>query len=170
MDEKNLPWCPRCASPFIWEETHLVCRKCGLQYYINPRPCNAVILENRKGEILLVKRKFDPFAGMWDLPGGFINPGETAEDSVVREIREELGVTVSSFRYLSSYADRYLFGGLNYHTVCLVYAARMDNAILQAGDDITEASFFPKDKIPYGEIAFAGLRKALRTYIKETTR
>jgi ADP-ribose pyrophosphatase YjhB (NUDIX family) len=50
----------------------LACANCSLSYYLNPKPCTAVILVNDKGEYLLVERAVDPVKGYWDLPGGFV--------------------------------------------------------------------------------------------------
>ncbi len=62
MEPKDFyKFCPKCGEKLIAQkENFLRCEKCGFHFYINPLPCNAVIIENEKGEIMLVKRKFDP--------------------------------------------------------------------------------------------------------------
>ncbi len=171
MDEQSLGYCPKCASAFRkGPENSLVCESCGFKYFVNPRPCNAVIIENNTGEILLVKRKIDPKKGMWDLPGGFMAVNETAEESLVREAREELNAHITSCRYIASYPDRYLYEGVNYHTLCFVYVARIEETPLQPKDDVASFQFFAKNKLPFDGIAFEGLKEALKTYVKETTR
>ena len=64
------------------------CPTCDFIDYANPKSCaGALIVE--EGKVLLAKRRCEPFKGMWDLPGGFIESGESAEQAVVREILEE---------------------------------------------------------------------------------
>lgn len=165
MEEEWLSFCPYCGTKYekIKTNPHL-CGYCHREYYINPHPCNAVIAENSKGEILFVRRRDEPKKGMWDLPGGFMNLMETAEDSVRREIEEELGVKLKTFSYFSSASDRYLYKGINYHTLCFFYIARIDGP-MKANDDITSFSFIPKDEIAYDEIAFDGIKRVLKEYL-----
>ena len=162
MDEINFPFCPKCAHPVIHRGHFTHCEKCGADFYVNPRPCNAIIITNSKGEILLTKRAFDPAAGLWDLPGGFIDIGETAEESVVREGREELGVTLEHIHYLCSGPDRYLFKGVNYHTLGFVFTARIAAGQTPTPhDDVAELCFFAPQHIPAQELACPILRSTI---------
>ena len=88
-------FCPKCGTKAERKLHNLLsCPNCGYDFYINPASTNAAILENPKGEILLVKRKFDPMKGHLDLPGGFVEIGESLEASTIREIKEELGLDI----------------------------------------------------------------------------
>src|SRR2546429_4988501 len=58
-------------------------------------PCVGAIITDRSGRLLLIKRRNEPGAGLWSLPGGRIEPGEADEQAVVRETREETGLTVT---------------------------------------------------------------------------
>jgi ADP-ribose pyrophosphatase YjhB (NUDIX family) len=67
------------------------CRRCGWTYYGNPVPaCAAVVLS--AGRLLLARRARPPYAGMWDLPGGFLEAGEEPLGALRRELREEIRV------------------------------------------------------------------------------
>ncbi len=57
-------------------------------------PCVGAIVRDEAGRLLLIQRGHDPGAGLWSLPGGRIEPGETDEQALVREMREETGLTV----------------------------------------------------------------------------
>lgn len=155
-------YCPVCGNGFKKGKHKLICVKCGFEYYNNPKPCNGVILVNPKNEILLVKRKDDPKRGFWDLPGGFVDGGENIEESVVREIKEELGIEISSFKYLGSLSDNYLYQGVDWPTVGLIFKAEIRKQDFKIADDITEYKYFPLDKIPYEEIAFESVKKILQ--------
>ncbi|MBI2051810.1 NUDIX domain-containing protein [Candidatus Roizmanbacteria bacterium] len=158
-------FCPKCAKKLSKKDKNLyVCRNCGLHLHENPRPTNGVIFENNKGEVLLVRRKFPPKKGYWDLPGGFVDIGETMEDALRREVKEELGIDVKKFAYLTSRYDRYLYKGQNYYTLGFVFVAKIPNQILKLADDVSEAKFFPKDKIPLSRLAFKSIKEVLRDY------
>lgn len=85
--------CPHCATS---AEQPLVCERCSWRWYANPRPAAAVLLEREGTEpaILLLKRAVDPGRGGWDLPAGYLDPGESFEMAARREAREESGLEV----------------------------------------------------------------------------
>ncbi len=76
-----------------------VCRRCGWTYYGNPVPA-AVGALVRGGRLLLGRRAGPPYEGTWDLPGGFLEAGETPERALRRELWEELGIRVGRLRLL----------------------------------------------------------------------
>lgn len=86
--------CPHCAGD---DEQPLVCDRCGWRWFSNPRPAAAVLLERSHDgatELLLLRRAVEPGAGAWDLPAGYLDPGESFELGAVREAREESGIEV----------------------------------------------------------------------------
>jgi NADH pyrophosphatase NudC (nudix superfamily) len=159
-------YCPKCKTKTKLQHDRLFnCSNCKLHFYLSPYLTNAVILENKNKEILLVKRKFDPKKGWWDLPGGFVENNETIEQSIHREIKEELNIQISNLRYISSSTDYYLFKDINYPTICMIFAAVMKTENIQPQDDISDFQFFPKNKIPYSRIAFVGLSLSIKKYL-----
>lgn len=167
MNEYN--FCPKCGGK-TEQKLHnlLICKVCGYNFYINPAPTSAVILENSKGEILLVKRKFEPKKGMLDLPGGFIEPGESIEVATRREIKEELGIEISDLSYFVSYPDYYFYQGMNIKTLGITYIAKIkDEAIIIPSDDVEDARFFNKKDLPLEKIAFENIKQALIDYIQK---
>ena len=85
----------------------LMCAECGFEFYQNPKTANAAIIENEKKEICMIRRAPEPFKGTWDLPGGFVEPEETLEESVRREIMEEIGIEASDIKYFASFTGKY---------------------------------------------------------------
>lgn len=158
--------CPKCGNKLRQEKEYLICEKCAFRLYINPVPCNAVIIENGNQEILLVLRRTEPQKGKWDLPGGFINPDEDFEESVKREIREELHVEVEILEYIGIYTDKYLYQEITYPTICTIVSARIISGNLQPDDDIAGLKFIPKEKVLNLELAFSGIRNGLRDYLQ----
>lgn len=162
-------YCPKCGNHSNKISFNLlVCPNCSYNFYINPAPTNALIIENEKGEILLAKRKFEPKKGFLDLPGGFIEVGESAEESSLREAKEELGVDITNIKYFSSYPDEYLYQGVLVKTLGLTLTANIkDNQAIIPTDDVEEVAFFKKDKIPFDKIAFESIKQGLRDYLKQ---
>lgn len=165
---KTYKFCPVCAGELKRVKEELfVCSQCDYNYYINPKPCNAIILENPEKKILLVKRKYPPQEGMWDLPGGFISVNESAEQSVIREVEEELGVTISNPSYFASGFDTYEYQGVLHATLGFLFTGKIGDETINPQDDISDYGFFSYLEIPYDEIAFSSVKHALKKYIQD---
>jgi len=107
----------------------------------------AVILD--QGRVVLVKRKFPPLAGEWSIPGGRLKIGETQREGVVREAREETGLTVDPVELLGVY-DRLLrdeAGRILYHYVLIDFLCRRIAGELQAGGDADDARWFSQEQL-----------------------
>ena len=132
------------------------CPACGFIHYRNPVPAAGVILTSRAG-VLMVRRAFDPAAGAWCLPAGFMEYGETPERCALRELREETGLTGSLGELFGVYTGT---DDPRVRAVLILYGAARLAGRLKPGDDAIEARFFPLDGLPR-PIAFAAHRQAL---------
>jgi 8-oxo-dGTP diphosphatase len=120
--------------------------------YDYPRPALTVdvvlLTREPRPRVLLIKRKSDPFAGAWALPGGFVDEGEKLADAARRELAEETGLAVTDLEqlYTAGDPDRDPRGW----TVSVVFLARVDGRKpkARAGDDASEARWFPLDALP----------------------
>lgn len=171
MDQKKaFKFCPRCGGTLsLPEGNRLSCLKCRYGLYINPLVTNGVIIENNDGDILLVKRACDPQKGQWDVPGGFIQPKESFDASVKRELMEELNVRIAIDRIIGIYTDTYLFDGVTNDTICIMVAAHIISGAITPDEDAEAFEFFSKKEILKQKIAFEGVRKGIEDYIKSTT-
>jgi len=141
-------FCSQCGNGlslrFTEGQDRLVCEKCGFIFYQNPVPAVAVILQ-QNSRILLVKRKFEPAAGDWSLPAGFIEWGEGPEQTAVRELKEETGLDI---------AVRNLYGVFpgnerpDHEILLVVYHGEILGGELQPGDDALEAGWFAFSQLP----------------------
>jgi len=129
--------------------THLVCPHCGKEItrYRNPFPTVDVIVRYKQG-IVLVDRKNPPFG--WAIPGGFMEYGESAENTAHRELEEETGLQLVNLELLTVRSDP--GRDPRFHTVTVVYTAD-GQGTLAAGDDAAHAEVFSLDRLP-AEIAF----------------
>ena len=95
-------FCPKCGSENFEINNALSrhCSDCGFTYYQNPRASTAGFILNSKGELLVVRRAKEPQKGTLDLPGGFVDNEETAEEGMIREIKEETGLEIKEVKYL----------------------------------------------------------------------
>ncbi|MBI2592419.1 NUDIX domain-containing protein [Candidatus Saccharibacteria bacterium] len=159
-------YCPRCGNNFENLTTHLKCASCELSFYINPKPCTAVVLVNNQDEYLLVERAVEPAKGYWDLPGGFVEENETFEENTAREVKEELGIIINkeTLHYIGSVTELYKYQGIDYPTLAAVFIARMPrNAQLRPADDVASYRFFSPDNLPMGKLAFEHMSIDLET-------
>ena len=139
----------------------MACPSCGYIQYINPAPA-AGILVRENDSILLVQRRFEPYRGLWVVPSGFIEYGETVRDTAIRELREETGleVAIDSLHTVESCRD-----DPRGNTVLVLYRGHAAGGELRAGDDAVDVGFFPLAELP--EIAFACQRRILAKLTSE---
>lgn len=154
--------CPYCGSEKIeWTDgTHrMVCSTCNKQFYINAAAAVVAIITNSKGEVLFTKRKHNPAKDMLDLPGGFVNLGEKAEDAVKREIKEELNINISNTQFSETFPNRYLFGGIVYFTLDMVFKCNVDDfSTITANDDISSYVFIAPQNIDIDAIGLESIK------------
>ena len=165
LSEKIKPfnYCPACGSGNISfaDMKKVSCRDCSFTYYHNVAAAVAAILEYND-KVVLIRRAKDPGRGKLDLPGGFVDPKESAEEAVKREIKEELKIDVRGPKYLGSYPNVYKYEGVTYRTCDLFFYSRIE--ALPTDLDRTEIEELilvdPLD-IPAGEIAFESTKVGL---------
>ena len=166
--DASITHCPQCGSQALsWPSPkHFTCADCGFVLYLNIAAAVAVIMECR-GKILFGVRKHEPQRGMLDLPGGFVDQGESAEEAARREVQEELGVAVHDMRYLFSFPNKYRYRGIEYDTLDLIFLARWDEApAVKAADDLEDALWVSHDAVEYDKIGFSSLSRAVRRYLE----
>ncbi|MGB9936423.1 MAG: NUDIX domain-containing protein [Methanobacterium sp.] len=120
--------------------------------YKNPSlTVDAVIIYENKF-IVLIKRKKDPYAGLWALPGGFVEYGETVENATIREVKEETGLEIELKGIVGVYSDpqRDPRG----HTVTICYLANCIGGELNADTDASDVQCILKEDIKDIKLAF----------------
>ena len=143
-------YCPCCGTSFFVVDSFKSkkCTQCGFVYYFNAAASTAAFITNQEGELLVAVRAKEPAKGTFDLPGGFVDLGETAEDALIREIFEETGLKVSNPVYLFSIPNIYPYSGLEIHTVDMFFEVKVDKTVpIRAADDVLELIWMKRKDI-----------------------
>jgi len=137
------------------------CQNCATIFYENPLPVVSTIVVNDAREVLLVKRKHEPYSGMWCLPIGFAESGENMDEAALRELKEETGIQGRIMRLIDvDTIDNYFYGSL----AIVTYEVKRVGGKLRPGDDAVDALYFPIKKLP--PLAWSSNDKAIRLYLQ----
>jgi NAD+ diphosphatase len=163
-------YCPRCGheGTFNSAEMSFKCSQCGFYYFLNSAAAVTALVFNEKNQLLFVRRGIEPGYGMLDLPGGFVDQDESAEQAIMRELEEELEIVPSEICYYGSFPNRYSFSGTIVYTVDLVFKCKLhDLSCLNAKDDIIGWEFRFVDEINPDEITFGSVKNILKNLSDE---
>lgn len=164
---KVLKFCPKCGSPEfkVSGERSLKCGNCGFHFFINASAAVAALITDEAGKLMLVTRGIEPDYGKLDLPGGFVDPGETVENAVHRELEEELGLKIKSMRYLGSAPNEYVFSGFTVFTIDFAFeviAVSLKN--LKPMDDILDYRFYAENEFDYDDIPAPSMKQFVKEF------
>ncbi len=158
-------FCPRCGVRFGLEvrggRERLVCTACGFVFFQNPTAGVAVLI-TRNDSVLLTRRAGGAQAGLWDVPGGWVEYDEDVREAARRELLEETGLDV---RVGAPYEVLSNFHSPEAHVVGIWFRGEVAGGALEAGDDASDARFFPLDALP--ELAFETDRRVLERLRRE---
>ncbi len=162
----SLNYCTKCGRPLVFEipagddRRRYVCRACGTVHYTNPKMVLGTIpvFDDR---VLLCRRAIEPRRGLWTLPAGFMEDGETVEEGAKRETMEEAGASLEN---LSPFA---LFSLPFVSQVYLMFRAALAAPDFAAGPESLEAALFSEADIPWDKIAFPVIEDTLRLFFAD---
>jgi len=123
-------------------------------------PCVGAVIKDGRGRLLLIKRGHAPGAGLWSLPGGRIEPGETDAEALVREMREETGLTIEAGQLIGTVRRPTQDGGV---LDIRDYEATVTGGTLRAGDDAADARWVAASELETLPIT-EGLVEALTSW------
>lgn len=137
-----------------------VCDACGAIHYRNPRLVVGS-LPVWEDKVLLCRRAIEPRLGMWTLPAGFMENGETVAEAALRETREEANANISLGDMFT------LISVPQISQVHVVYRATLVDLDFSAGEETLEVRLFGERDIPWDEIAFRTIALTLRHYFDD---
>jgi 8-oxo-dGTP diphosphatase len=152
-------FCPRCGNAAeVAYPRSISCPHCGYGAYYNPKPVAAAIPVTAAGEIVLLRRGFDPGKDLWTFPGGFVDLGETVEEAARREAREEIEADVELTELVGVYSKP------DERIVLIVFAAQIEQQPRTTPEALQVEAFAP-DEIPWQELAFWSTTNALKDFL-----
>lgn len=170
--QNDFGFCPRCASRRIQNVgmRKWLCPECGFDLYNNVASAVGLVIFDDRGRLLLEKRAKEPRKGFLALPGGFVDPNETAEEACFRECREETGVLPQSVRYLCSFPNTYEYKEIVYKTCDLFFEAVLSSGELKGQEgEVLSFEWRPastKEEIDAIPFAFESARKTLHYWLE----
>jgi ADP-ribose pyrophosphatase YjhB (NUDIX family) len=162
-----MKYCSHCGSDAVTfsipegdDRPRHLCRGCGAIHYINPRIIVGV-LPYLGDRVLLCKRAIEPRKGLWTLPAGFMENGETSEEGALRESWEEARANIRVDNLYTIYDIPHI------HQVYLIYRGELTDANFGAGPESLEVELFREEEIPWHDIAFPIMHETLKHYFDD---
>lgn len=166
----HLDYCPKCGEKSLhWNEINKwECSVCHFVLYHNCAGAVAVVVKHGD-EIMLTRRNQDPGKGKLDLSGGFVDPKESAEETCVRELFEELKLKVDAkkLKILITLPNVYHYKGIDYNTLDIFFEYEVEEKFTPelAEDELSEIIWLKKENIDIEDIAFDSQKKFFRNYL-----
>ena len=165
--------CPACGSSNfnVNDPKSKRCNDCGFVYYLNPSAATAAFILNENNELLVVVRRQEPAKGTYDLPGGFSDMDETAEQGIAREVKEETNLDVTDMQYLFSRPNIYPYSGFDVHTLDLFFLCRASNyQQVKACDDAASFRWIPLNEVNPACFGLTSIRQGVEQFLKLNAR
>ena len=167
-------YCPACGHEGLVESSKKSkrCEACGLEVFMNASASNVAVITRMaadgRTELLVVRRAKEPARGTLDLPGGFADADETAEEGVCREVKEETGLEVVKATYLFSEVNRYRYGGLTIPTQDLFFRCEVVGyEPLKAMDDAADCYWTVLDELQPEQFGLPSVRRGVEKILKK---
>jgi ADP-ribose pyrophosphatase YjhB (NUDIX family) len=161
-----MKYCSLCGAPVELRtppddnRVRHVCTGCGEVHYQNPKLIVGALPE-WQDKVLLCRRAIEPRHGMWTLPAGFMENGETTAEAAMRETLEEANARIAIGDLYSMYSLPYI------NQVHILFRARLLDLDFCPGQESLDVKLFSEAEIPWDEIAFRAVRFSLEHYFEE---
>lgn len=163
-------FCPHCGSRDFAEHDPFSkrCGQCGFTFYPNAAAATVAVVQNERGELLCVVRGREPGKGTLDLPGGFVDPGESLTEGLARELREEVGAALTAAAFLFSFPNAYPFSGHTVHTCDAFFRCRIANAgAVRPADDAAAIRWIAPEALRPEDFGLGSVRRGVERLLQE---
>ncbi len=138
-----------------------VCQICAVVHYQNPRMVVGCLAHDASGNILLCRRAIEPQRGLWTLPAGFLENGESVEEGALRETREEANASLH-------HPVLYCMVSIPYvNQVFVIFRGLLVDSRFHPGLESLETALFGEQDIPWNELAFRTVTFTLQRYLED---
>jgi ADP-ribose pyrophosphatase YjhB (NUDIX family) len=159
-------FCSQCAQTVVLRIPpgdnlpRYVCEACGAIHYQNPKIVAGCVPE-WEGRILLCRRAIEPRLGLWTLPAGFMENGETTPQAAMREAMEEACASIEDIRLFALYNLPHI------SQVYIMFRGRLKEGLAAPGPESTQVGLFEEQEIPWDELAFPVIVETLKLYLAD---
>ena len=163
-------FCPHCGSKDFAEHDAFSkrCGQCGFTFYPNAAAATVAVVQNGRGELLCVVRAREPRKGTLDLPGGFVDPGESLTEGLARELREEVGAELTAAEFLFSLPNAYPFSGHTVRTCDAFFRCRIaDPSAVRPSDDAADLRWIAPEDLRPEDFGLGSVRCGVARLLKE---
>lgn len=162
---ETFKFCPQCGSSSLTanDSKSFVCKNCEFTFYINTAAATAGLIFDAQNQLLVTIRKSDPAKGTYDLPGGFSDPKEKIEETLAREVKEELNLNVSNIKYFGSEPNDYSYKNVNYTTLDMIFTCKVkDFENIKANDDVADFLFIPLKNLDEKDFGLKSIKNVVK--------
>ncbi|MCG2793999.1 MAG: NUDIX domain-containing protein [Weeksellaceae bacterium] len=169
---ENLTFCPKCGQETLqWDHiSKFSCGHCDFVLFHNTAAAVAVIIQC-ENEIFFTVRNQEPGKGKLDLPGGFSDPKESAEETCARELDEELElkIDIQKLQYLGSRPNIYPYKNIDYNTMDLFFLYKVEEKfeIQLEESEISAGMWIPISEIEIDKIAFESQKDFIKNILEK---
>ncbi|MGB5473832.1 MAG: NUDIX hydrolase [Gammaproteobacteria bacterium] len=159
-------YCSNCGQPLVEKvpegdsRTRHVCEACDIVHYQNPKIV-AGCLPEWNGRLLLCRRAIEPRYGLWTLPAGFMENGESTEQAAARETLEEACARVVDLKLYGVFSIPHI------SQVYMMFRAQLESEVFGPGDESLEVKLFEEHEIPWEALAFPVVKRTLERYYSD---
>lgn len=162
-----MKYCSACGQPVEWRQPpddqrpRYICTACQTIHYQNPKLIVGAIPEWEDGRILLCRRAIEPRIGLWTLPAGFMENGESTAEAAARETLEEANARIEIGELYAMYNLPHI------DQVQLLFRARLLDLDFSPGIESLEVALFHEHEMPWDTLAFRPVKFALQDYFAD---
>ncbi len=160
-----MKYCSQCGEtvdfrvPDKDNRERFICDSCGVIHYQNPNNvCGAIL--TRGDKVLLCRRAIEPRYGLWTLPAGFMENGETVEQAARREAIEEANAEAGTLQLFGVFSMPYI------SQVYLMFSGELTEAPISPGIESLDVGLFTRNDIPWNELAFPVVKHSLELFFE----
>ncbi|MBU6172319.1 MAG: NUDIX domain-containing protein [Planctomycetes bacterium] len=163
-------FCPKCGTKreVSGKSRPFRCHECGHTCFFGPVAAVGGIVRDKQGLVLLLERARDPGRGKLGMPGGFVDPYESAEHALHREVKEEVGISIENVQFLMTYPNRYIYQDILNPVLDVFFVADACEAHAIAPEEAEVTGWIWSDLKPdtLASMAFESNRLALEVYLR----